>query len=211
MVARLYAAGVREMDGWLGRLLAEIDAHPSLAARTTLVVTSDHGEELLEHGHVGHASTSHHAQLHDEVLRIPLLVIDPRVAGLRRIDTRVQRLDLFKTLLSLAGVSAPSGGPGVDLAPFVTGGAAPPIDGGRPFYFQSSRMGYQTPRAFDGHEVEAVSWPTRKIVAERFDAPRAMLYDLARDPGERAPETAGQAVRAALEELEAVRRSLERA
>src|SRR5205807_337283 len=100
-----------------------------LDERTTLVITSDHGEELLDHGHVGHASTAHMATLHEEVLRIPLLVIEGGEGGgrlrPRRVPTRVHGMDLFPTLLSLAGVTPPrtEGGThgGADLTPLLFG------------------------------------------------------------------------------------------
>ena len=74
------------MNDFLARVFEEL-AERGLAEHTTLVLTADHGEELLDHGHVGHASTSHHAILNEEVLRVPLLIADPRVQGPRTIDT----------------------------------------------------------------------------------------------------------------------------
>lgn len=210
-VRRLYAAGVRQMDVWLDRVLGELerpDGGPggSLAERTTLVVTADHGEELLEHGFVGHASTAHHASLHDELLRVPLLVLDARVAAPRRLATRLQGLDLFPTLLSLAGLEPPPC-TGVDLsAPVLDASAAPPADaGGRDFYFHSARMGYLTPPTHGAHVVEAVSDGRTKLVRERFDHERVQLYDLASDPEELGPLTDGEALRAGVAWLDAVR------
>ena len=212
MVRRLYAAGVLQMNEWLGRVLEELDhGDGALGARTALVITADHGEELLDHGHVGHASTAHHATLHEEVLRIPLLIVDARArGGARCVPARVQQVDLFPTLLSLAGVAPPAGGPGVDLAPLVlgagrgggaaaagaaaAGAAAAAPDPARPFLFQSARMGYLTPRTHEGQEIEALSDGTRKIVVERYDESRTLLYDLAHDPGETAPLDAGPAL-----------------
>jgi arylsulfatase A-like enzyme len=65
---------------------------------TLLVVTSDHGEEFLEHGFVEHAWT-----LYEESLRVPLVVWAPgarpgRVAG------RVSLVDLYPTILDLSGL-----------------------------------------------------------------------------------------------------------
>ena len=85
---------------------------------TTIVITADHGDELLEHGHVGHASTAHYATLYEELLRIPLLIIDPRIREPRRSQGRVWLADLLPTLLGMAGVSG-SGVPAAaqDLSP----------------------------------------------------------------------------------------------
>ena len=62
IIQRLYAANVRMMDGFLGRVIESLRASGQLET-TTIVITSDHGDEHLEHGHLGHASTARHATL----------------------------------------------------------------------------------------------------------------------------------------------------
>jgi arylsulfatase A-like enzyme len=184
-VRRLYAAGVLQMDAWLGRVLRAIFDDPVLAERTTVVVTADHGDELLDHGHVGHASTAHHATLFEEVLRVPLLIIDRRVRGPRVLTARVQVQDLFPTMLSLAGAAPPPlAEEAFDLAPVILGqdDRAPAQE--RPFYFRSARMGYLTPRAMEGQIIEAVSDGRWKLVRESYEGLREALYDLDADPGE---------------------------
>ncbi|MFT7464867.1 MAG: arylsulfatase A-like enzyme [Pseudohongiellaceae bacterium] len=68
-----------------------------------IIVTSDHGEEFLDHG-----ATQHSVQLYEEVLRVPLLVKFP--AGHPwaerhgdHIDDRVRLVDLFPTIVELLG------------------------------------------------------------------------------------------------------------
>jgi len=76
-----------------------------------VVVTSDHGEEFLDHGGWEHGRT-----LHDELIRVPLVIAAPGVEG-RRIDAQVQLIDLYPTLLELAGAAVPvtiAGTPFVD-------------------------------------------------------------------------------------------------
>lgn len=63
----LYAYGVQRADRTLGGVLRAIDA--AGFARTRLVITSDHGEYLGEHGLLGHGH-----YLHDENQVVPLLV-----------------------------------------------------------------------------------------------------------------------------------------
>lgn len=190
LVRRLYAAGVLQMDAWLAQVLEEL-GRGDLWERTTLVVTSDHGEELLDHGHVGHASTAHHATLHEEVLRIPLLIVDPRLGGPRRFVPRVFGPDLFPTLLSLAlpGVAAPASA-GIDLAPLLLGQEAA-VPEHRDFYFHSARMGCPTPRSHADQYIEGTCDGRVKVIAERYDAPRTFVYDLEKDPREERPLPAG--------------------
>lgn len=203
LMRRLYAANVLQMDAWLSTILAEISQGP-LAANTTVILTADHGDELLDHGHVGHASTAHHAHLHDELLHIPLLFIARDLPGARRPE-RVQGADLYPTLLAQAGLEPDlREGPcdGQDLTPLLHGQPAPfPTD--RPFYFRSSRRGYQTPRAQAGHEVDGFSDGQLKLIDEHFgdDLQRLSLYDLQGDPKELAPLHEGPAVQAAHQRL----------
>jgi choline-sulfatase len=211
LLRRLYAGGVRQMDDFIGRVSAALSAR-RLDERTTWVVTADHGDELLEHGHVGHASTAHHATLYEEVLRIPLVIVDPRVAATRNIETRVQQLDLYSTLLSLCGLTPPPISPSplaaVDLSPLITDGKQPmALSPERPFLFMSSRMGYLTPREHASQSIWAASDGRRKLIREEYDAPRSLLFDLRRDPDEQQPITDG----AELREAEAWARRLYRA
>ena len=75
----LYDGEVRSVDAAVGELLAMLGAR-GLDGGTLSVVLSDHGEELGEHGAVGHGRT-----LYEEVVRVPLLFHAPgvvRAAGL---------------------------------------------------------------------------------------------------------------------------------
>ncbi len=94
----LYDAEIASLDASLGRLFAALDAR-ALLDRTVIAVTSDHGEEFLEHGLVGHSM-----QLHEECVRVPLILAGPGVPAGRRVSRRVQNRDLGSTLLALARV-----------------------------------------------------------------------------------------------------------
>ena len=73
-----YDATVAEADAALG-LLVDTVAELGLTDRTLFVVTSDHGEEFLEHGLLYHGS-----QLHEELVRAPLVLAGPSIpAGVR--------------------------------------------------------------------------------------------------------------------------------
>ena len=62
----LYAEEVRHTDRWIGVLLDELDP------ADTVVITSDHGEDLMDHGWIGHVE-----HLHEELVRVPLIVRMP--------------------------------------------------------------------------------------------------------------------------------------
>jgi len=115
VIGALYDAGVRYTDREaVGRLLAALD-ETGLAESTLVVLTSDHGEEILEHGKVSHQ------QPFDETARIPLVFAGPGVPeGVRR-DELVELVDVMPTVLSLVGVPLPEGLQGRDLAPLFRG------------------------------------------------------------------------------------------
>jgi arylsulfatase A-like enzyme len=64
----LYAAAVRLVDSWIARLLDSLDRH-RLLDDTTIVVTSDHGENLGEGQLLGHIFS-----LDDRLIRVPFVV-----------------------------------------------------------------------------------------------------------------------------------------
>ncbi len=116
-LAALYDAGIRQTDDVLRQFFADLE-ELGLANQVTVVITADHGEELMEHGRFNHT------QLYRETLRVPLLVLHPdqRTAVLQ--GGIVQLIDLAPTLYELARVQ-PGGRPsGASLARLI-GRAAP--------------------------------------------------------------------------------------
>lgn len=71
-------------------------------SRTIIVVVSDHGEEFLEHEFADHAWN-----LHDETLRIPLIVWAPALFAASRVDDAVSILDIMPTLLRCLQIPHP--------------------------------------------------------------------------------------------------------
>jgi arylsulfatase A-like enzyme len=189
LIQAMYAACVREMSDWLARVFAAIEA-TGQADRFTIVITADHGDEHLEHGHVGHSSTAQYGQVYDTILRIPCFIIDPRIDGPRHIDYRVEGRDLFPTLLSLMGVRPPTTS-AADFSGSILGGEPPQADPHRLFISQSSRWGYRTPPEMDGQAVFGLSDGHHKYIYEAYDAPWDALFDLTADPAEMRPIRAG--------------------
>ena len=113
-IVALYDGEIRRLDHYLGRFLDTLEA--SGGGRAGLVITSDHGEEFLEHGHVGHG----HGKLYDENVRVPLIVRRPGGGEGRVSATPVTTADVVPTLLALADLPIPANLPGsslLDLAP----------------------------------------------------------------------------------------------
>lgn len=96
-----YDERIRIVDGLLGSFFAFLAARDGYSD-TIVAITSDHGEEFLEHGLIGH-----HLSLHRELLHVPLILRAPGFAS-RRVGAPTSLVDLFPTLLDLAGVEAPA-------------------------------------------------------------------------------------------------------
>lgn len=99
-----YAGVVSGVDQWLG-MLCDYLRQKGLYDEVLLVVTSDCGLPLGEHGLVGDAGPC----LHEEMLHLPLLLRWPggKEAG-RRVQQLVQPVDFFPTLLEYFGARIPS-------------------------------------------------------------------------------------------------------
>jgi len=114
---RAYRGEVSYADAQVGRLVERLRAL-DLLDETAVVVSSDHGEGLGDHGLLEHG-----ANLHDELVRVPLVLRAPGLPRGRRLAGSVQLEDLAPTILSLAGVPVPPGLDGVDLGPWLAGAA----------------------------------------------------------------------------------------
>lgn len=98
----LYDAEVRFADEIVGGLIAAIDRMGRLDS-TLVIVTSDHGEGLMERGVLQHG-----VHLHRELLHVPLVMRFPgrAKAGTRRPD-RVRIVDIVPTVLDWIGLPQP--------------------------------------------------------------------------------------------------------
>ncbi len=93
----LYDGEVAFLDACVGELRAALQVR-SLLDRTLVVLVADHGEELFEHGRLGHGFS-----LFEEQIRVPLLLVGPGVPAGLRVAARTGTAGLANTLLLLAG------------------------------------------------------------------------------------------------------------
>lgn len=106
-IRSLYASEVADADAALGAVLALLEER-GLLDEAIVVLSADHGEELLEHHGIGHASTTLDTVPHPEVTQIPMLVRLPDGRGAGKIlAQRFVQSDLAPTLLPLLGVPSP--------------------------------------------------------------------------------------------------------
>ena len=106
-----YDAGIRQMDDGIARLLLHLE-QTGLLESTLIVVTSDHGEEFLEHDGVLHGRTQF-----EEVLQVPLILRGPGLPRGLRVEQVASLVDVFPTLIGFLGVPWSEPVDGVDLRP----------------------------------------------------------------------------------------------
>jgi arylsulfatase A-like enzyme len=159
----LYAAEVTMTDRWLGVLLERLRAL-GLADNTVIVLVSDHGILLGEHGWTGKISVA----LHPALTRVPLIVMDPRQGRrARSSDWYASTHDIAPTILSMAGVPVPKQMEGVDLSPALRGRPLP-----------------KRPYTFGGYSNEFFIRTERWAMWADNRPSHFQLFDLREDPGE---------------------------
>ncbi|MGD9546799.1 MAG: sulfatase [Candidatus Krumholzibacteriia bacterium] len=164
-----YAAGVTHVDDHVGQVLLGLE-QLGLYDEAMIIVVSDHGEHLTEHGFY-----FTHSLPYQEAVHVPLLIKWPggRFAG-STVEERVSTVDILPTVLAALDLDPPAGMDGValtDLAGGISPGPQEPL-----FSEQGS-----SPRDFCKSLVKG-DW--KLIWFRTGDADRFELYDLARDPGE---------------------------
>jgi choline-sulfatase len=172
-----YDAEVHFTDEQLGALTGAL-AEAGALDRTVTVVTADHGEGLMQHGHMVHG-----LHLYEEAVRVPFVVHWPDRLGPRRVDRPVQLADVAPTLAEMAGVAwTARPGQGQSLAGVVSGRDT--LDPAREVFLQ--RRQYER-RAEGRRPVKGQKYALRsgrfKYIESREEG-TFELYDLASDPGE---------------------------
>jgi len=106
-----YDACIRHADDSV-RALASAIAELSPGRDTILVVTADHGDEFMDHGGLGHGHT-----MHQELLRVPLLMAGGALPAGVRVAGLARGIDVTATIAELAGVPSRDGLEGRSLLP----------------------------------------------------------------------------------------------
>ncbi|MEN8162916.1 MAG: sulfatase [Acidobacteriota bacterium] len=174
---RLYGDRVDLVDGYIGELVDSLK-DLGLKERTTIVVTSDHGEQLGEHGRWAHGP-----DLHEELIRVPLILNGPGLAGPRRIERQVELLGLAPTLLDLLGISAPPSFLGSSFAPLALAHSG---NGSDIIFSETMHCGSRLSRSgiSDTFTVSSCREAGWKFIHDTEDNSEE-LYDLDTDPDER--------------------------
>jgi len=184
IVRALYDAEVADVDERL-RLNLEEMRTTGLLDHTIVIISADHGEELFDHGWLGHASTGYDAKLYDELIRVPLIIRLPDQSLTGRYNALVQGVDFMPTIFDILGVSA------AEMRPQMQGHSLLPIMEGktkkvRDYVFSQTTMkGWTTPKEEMPKRVVSVRSSGKKLIQiPDGDRTRIEAYDLLQDPDE---------------------------
>jgi arylsulfatase A-like enzyme len=195
LLADLYDGEVAALDAELRTLFAALRANGFLED-AIVVVVADHGEEFREHGMLLHGIT-----LFEPGVRVPLLMLGPGLEAGRRVAQPVSLLDVAPTILELLGAPA--------QAPFEGRSLLSPMRSPAASAGREDILLDLAPK-LDAHEVRTHSSGlvrgSRKLLVDPQGRPR--VFDLARDPGERAASGGEQDAKDLLAALERARAEL---
>jgi arylsulfatase A-like enzyme len=157
-----YLGEVAYTDHHIGRVLDALEAR-HLDDEVAVIVVSDHGEEIWDHGYRWHRK-----RVYEESARV---VLRARVPGAspRAIATPVSLVDLAPTVLDLLGVRAPERLDGISLVPAIFGEPLPR----RPIFVTAG-----------DRSAFAIIDETTKLIWSPLTR-TSELFDLDRDPHER--------------------------
>ena len=164
--ARPYDGEIAFADAQVGRLLAFLRER-RLFENCLVVVTSDHGESLGEHGEKTHGFFIYNSTLH-----VPLIVKIPRGVG-RVVDDEVSLVDIMPTILQELNLPIPAAVQGRSLLSLVLGRHSENTSN---LYAES----YPPLLHFGWNSLQGVQWRGLKYI----ETTRPELYDTHTDPKE---------------------------
>ena len=182
-IRALYDGEMRVLDDWMAETLKRMQ-QAGVLDDTLIVLLSDHGEELMERGHVGHSSTNLSGTLYDESMMVPLIMWHPhRLPKGRVVESLVSVIDVMPTIADLLGLDLPTTVDGQSLVPQINDTATTR----REFAFaEVPPAGWQR-LVSDERRIRAVRTADWKLICHlNLKGPdkRYELYDLQADPGE---------------------------
>jgi arylsulfatase len=164
-----YDAEVRYVDDQIARVVAAME-ELGLTGNTALVITSDHGESLTEHG-----IYFEHNGLYDQTLRVPLIIWAPGSGLQGRIKGLVTHQDLLPTLLSASQQPVPEDMQDRDLLALARKGTASDTE-----FICTCECTWRAAWAFRSRKWKLI----RTLNPGAYTVPARELYDLESDPEE---------------------------
>lgn len=184
IIRSLYDGELADVDERLGLALDEME-QSGLLDRTVVIISADHGEELFEHGWLGHASTSYDGKLYDEIIRIPLIVRLPDQSVVGRFDSLAQGVDVMPTIFDMLGIPEDRVDPPMQGSSLLSEANGKSEFSRQYVFSQTTLKGWTTPVVEMNKRVVSVRSKTHKLIwfpaAEGY---RIEGYNLEEDPQE---------------------------
>lgn len=165
-----YYRMITEIDDEIGLIRKQLKAQ-GIEDNTIIIVMGDNGYFL------GDRQLADKWLMYDVSIRVPLIIYDPRIHKPAAIDAMVLNIDITKTMLGIAGITAPKKYQGQDLMPFVEKGNIP-----------SNRKSiliehlWKLPEIPSSEGIRSANW---KYFRYRLISAPEELYDLKSDPLEK--------------------------
>jgi len=175
-----YDRTIAYADSEIGKLFEEL-RELNLDQNTAVLITSDHGEPLSQHGHYLHGTS-----VYEELVHIPAILVLPWHEGGVRVEPIVSLVDMGPTLLELAGVPVPGDFQGHSLLRPYPAGQPPTAVGEKTKWLLRDRK-----HGNDEWYLRRGPW---KLI---MDEAHVRLYHLPSDPGETMDVSAGNPIEAA--------------
>ena len=184
---RSYYGAISHIDREVGLILDELDS-AGIADNTIVVFSSDHGDQMLEHGLMGKNC------FFDSSVRVPFIIRYPKRVRAATYNELVESVDLLPTLFELSGLPEPYKNQGRSLVGLITkdGGDYKP----REAVFSENIIpevitgNKETFEFIKGEGIRDIRHPDAKMVRTRqwkyiyYPEGFSELYDLQTDPGE---------------------------
>ena len=183
-----------QLEIFVNRVLAQ------LGPNTVVILCADHGEEFLEHGQFEHGKS-----LYQEVLGVPLLIYSPgRITQAAAIPDLIRNLDVFPTVLDLAGIPVPDYLPGQSLRPLWEGKAGKAPEAAFSRLYSPGQAVWGGAVWGDGilRDLAAITTPRWRLIVD-LSTGQEQLFDHQSDPGDRRDVSPGRA-----EEIRGLRQKL---
>ena len=165
-IRKVYFAMISEVDRMVGKVLDCLE-DLGLDESAYILFTGDHGEHAMEH------QLTHKQSFYEPSVRVPLIIAGPEVRRGAIVKDLVSLIDIYPTLMDIAGISYPHELDGHSLLPLLKEGK----DDNRPAWVFSEYHGEAS--ATSGFMIREGSW---KYVAYAGMPPQ--LFNLEDDPWE---------------------------
>jgi arylsulfatase A-like enzyme len=154
--------------------------------QTIMIITADHGDELLDHGLIGHASTNWGGQLYDEIIHVPLIIRYPPLSQQGKvIDEMVELIDIMPTIFEIIGIQGNRWIQGRSFLGLIQGRES---SWKKYAFSETSLCGYQCKKDMSQSKARIVSLRSEywKLIARHEpDSMTYELYNLEKDPNEK--------------------------